>query len=121
MLVKELAENVQTAMVSLYDLQNSFNNTAIADPHVFRSAFSELRKQLREQWEELRVYLQRCHAFGEDVSTLQDAFGTEDVADCLEFLTDMADSAKELRSPNNKDVSAAFQSVKDLHTSSATC
>ena len=120
MLVKELGENVQNAMVSLYDLQTSLNNAAI-NPNAIRSAFSELRKQLREQWEDFRVYLQRCHAFGEDVSTLGDALETEDVADCLEFLTNMAGGAKELRSLNNKDVSVAFQNVKDFQTSGATC
>jgi predicted phage gp36 major capsid-like protein len=120
-LVKDLSENVQNAMVSLYDLQTSLTNNAAIDPNAIRSAFSELRKQLREQWEDFRVYLQRCHAFGEDVSTLGDALETENIADCLEFLTDMADSAKELRSLNTKDVSATFQTVKDLQTSGAIC
>ena len=121
MLVKDLSENVQNAMVSLYNLQTSLTNNAAIDPNAIRSAFSELRKQLREQWEDFRVYLQRCHAFGEDVSTLGDALETENIADCLEFLTDMADSAQELRSLNTKDVSAMFQTVKDLQTSGAIC
>ena len=120
MLVKELAENVQTVMVSLYDLQTSLINKPATDPNAIRSAFSELRKQLRDQWEDFRDYLQRCNAFGADVSTLADALETEDVADCLEFLTDMAASAKGLRSPNTKDVSTAYQNVRDLQTSGAT-
>lgn len=103
--VTQLADDVQKIMVSLYDFQKTLDgsNTPV---------ISNVRRELKDQWEMLRAYLQRCHGFGADVDTLKDALGEESKNDLLEFLKDMTASAEELRdiSGNLKrtDMSVAF-------------
>ncbi|PVG00275.1 hypothetical protein CPB86DRAFT_236386 [Serendipita vermifera] len=100
-----LADDVQKIMVSLYDLQKGVNQSS-------DSVFATARKELRNQWEILRVYLQRCHSFGEDVATLKDAIGGHSKEALIEFLGDMRESANELRQVSKKlnenDMSKAF-------------
>jgi hypothetical protein len=99
-------------MTSLYRLQTALINAAKSDQT--GQIFKKLRDILKSQWDELLGYLQRCHAFGEDVSMLKDALETERTDDRTEFLTDMQASAKELREASEKlrekasQVSVAF-------------
>jgi len=71
----------------------------------------------------LRVYLQRCHAFGADVFILKDALGTENLEDLIEFLTGMVDSAKEIKDRSlelkSTAVSTAFAKVNALQKSAS--
>ena len=99
-------------MTSLYRLQTALINAAESDQT--GQIFKKLRDILKGQWDELLGYLQRCHAFGEDVSMLKDALETERTDDRTEFLTDMQASAEELREASEKlrekasQVSVAF-------------
>jgi hypothetical protein len=102
--VTALAADVEKVMVSLYNLQKSLNGTNT-------SSFSHVRKGLKDQWEMLRAYLQRCHAFGVDVLMLKDALvGNKE--DLMEFLGEMVASANELRQLSetlkNRDISSSF-------------
>lgn len=103
--VTDLAEDVQKIMVSLYEFQKS-----LTGPNT--SSFVNVRKDLKSQWEILRIYLQRCHGFGADVLTLKDALEQESKDDLVEFLVDMKASANELQEISTKlkdsDMSEAF-------------
>jgi hypothetical protein len=99
-------------MTSLYRLQTALINAAESDQT--GQIFKNLRAILKGQWDEVLGYLQRCHAFGADISMLKDALETERTDDRAEFLTDMEASAKELRQISEKlhkkgsEVSVAF-------------
>jgi hypothetical protein len=118
-LVSSLAANVETAMVALYNFQTAFINRS--DTAAVGGTFTELRNQLKIQWENLRVYLQKCHAFGADVFVLKDALGTEDAEDLIEFLVGMVDNAEELKNLSSQlkstAVSTAFSKLNVLQKS----
>jgi hypothetical protein len=121
--VTELKANVEAAMLSLYNLQTYIINRGGPNPTASEGGFTELRKDLRTQWENLRIYLQRCHAFGADVFMLKEAFRTETAHDLTEFLSEMAASAEELRG-YSKDllenyISMEFPRVDTLRMSGA--
>jgi len=117
--VSSLAANVENAMVALYNLQTSLINRS--GTAAVGGVFTELRKGLKIQWENDRVYLQRCHAFGADVFILKDALGTENAEDLMEFLLGMVDSAEELKNLSSQlkstAVSEAFSKVNSLQKS----
>ena len=111
-IITALAEDVETAMTSLYHLQTALVNAVESDQT--GQIFKSLRAILKGQWDEVLGYLQRCHAFGADISMLKDALETERTDDRAEFLTDMEASAKELLEISEKlrekgsEVSVAF-------------
>ena len=98
-------------MVSLYNLQTHIINRDGTNTTASEVDFTELRKDLRAQWENLRIYLQRCHAFGADVFMLKEAFGTETTQDLTEFLGEMAASAEELQG-HSKDLLENYASME---------
>ncbi|PVG00274.1 hypothetical protein CPB86DRAFT_729877 [Serendipita vermifera] len=101
----DIADNVHTIVMSLSDLQKN-----IGDPNPL--AFTNVRTELKKEWESLRVYLQRCRSFGEDVLMLKDALGEESKKDLIGFLSEMKASALELQEMSgqlkNKDTSEAL-------------
>lgn len=105
-------------MVSLYDLQKT-----LREPK--SSTFAPVRKELREQWEEVRSYLQKHHGFGVDVLTLKDLVKTEAKEDLVDFLEEMRDNAAELRDSSrqlkDRDMSAAFSKKVKLSGFGTKC
>jgi len=85
-MASKLASNIETTMVSLYNLQTSLINAhgrnATSSP---QQLISQIRRRLKELWEVIRAFLQMSHAFGGDVIVLQESLGKESADDCMEF------------------------------------
>lgn len=100
-----MADDAERITVSLYNLQKDVDETSAV-------SFSHVRTKLKNEWEFLRIYFQKCHGFGEDVITLKDAVGSESDQDLLEFLDGMKTSANRILEISKKldqsDMSAAF-------------
>lgn len=116
--VQALAENVEKAMDSLYKFQGSLLGSNNAENDRIREVFMSLRQEIKKQWEDLRAYLHRCHAFAADVFMLSKVLGDTKVLERKEVLTDMVESAEELQ--NLSKVLEAFLSASGSHTSSRT-
>lgn len=109
-------------MDSVYKFQKSLLNRNNADNDRIREVFMILREGLKKQWEDLRAYLHRCHAFAAEVFMLNEVLGDTKVVERKEILTDILESAEELQKLSSElkssEVSRAFLSASALHVSS---
>jgi len=95
--LEALAKNVEKAVSSLVKFQSFLLNRSNADQSHIYEVFMTLRRELKKQWEDLCAYLYRCYAFAADAFKLNKLLGDAKVKEKKEILTDMVESAKELR------------------------
>lgn len=84
-------------MISLYNLQTSLINAKGRNSRELQETFAQIRKPLKDEWEDLLFFLKKCCAFGDDTILLRDSLGRESMKDCVELVMDMASTSKELQ------------------------
>jgi hypothetical protein len=117
---KTLASAVESAMDALYRSQVALINVYEDQPSTtlpLGEVFKGIRSRLRSSWEEIRAYIQSCHAYGEDVVLLQESLSVESAEDCVEFLTEMNDKAKGLQAEAKR---LKEQSERDFATATVS-
>jgi hypothetical protein len=94
--VMTLASNIEVAMASLYSLQTYLIRTRGSHSQPLRDVFTPLRRDLKQSWGPILVFLQKSHAFGTDVTILKDSLSTESVEDCVDFLMSISSTSGDL-------------------------
>lgn len=89
-----LNASVETAMVSLYNIQLATINANGENLPRHSERYREIRTNLKEQWEAIIDLLKKCHSFGADVKLLTVHMATASKEELEELLEEMADKVK---------------------------
>jgi len=83
-------------MTGLFKLQTALVNVPGEGLPELHQEVDFIRQTFRYTWEHIKIFFQKCHSFGSDVSKLKESLGTESANDCMEFLDDMSGVAVDL-------------------------
>lgn len=88
-------------MVAFYGLEKSLIDVLGSEP-VMRQYFLNLKRPIKEEWENLRIFLQWCDMFGKEIHELDSIAETGSVRRIQEYLEKMAKSAADLMGRSEK-------------------
>lgn len=107
--VTALAQHIQKAMTTLYNLQTALLN-AVEQNGTSNPLLDEIQKiriNFKSEWENIIAFLQHCHGYTEDYLSLCEFATTRSDSECWALLSDVVMGAKR--------ISDEAESAKNLH------